>query len=225
MTLARYDLYALSGTRVIRMAGGTSWLTGLEDNLPKRVPPCKSRADTLRAATKSLAAPGFRLHVLPRCMTLPKVLAGRKERSMGRIIGSVIAGYVAMFAVVFMLMSLAWVALGAGGSFQPGSWNVSWTWILVTVVVGLVAAIAGGYLCALIARDPRGPKWLVGVVVVLGILMAIPVITGGGDVAAAGPRPETMPMFDAMSNAIQPVWVALLNPLLGAVGVLIGSFR
>jgi hypothetical protein len=30
-------------------------------------------------------------------------------------------------------------------------------------------------------------------------------------------------MFDAMSNAIQPVWVALLNPLLGAVGVLIGA--
>ncbi len=87
----------------------------------------------------------------------------------------------------------------------------------MTVVVGLGAAIAGGFVCALIARDPRGPKWLVAVVVALGILFAIPVLTGAGAAATGGPRPEDVPMFEAMMNAIQPVWVALLNALLGAV--------
>ncbi len=141
---------------------------------------------------------------------------------MGRVIGSVVAGYVAIFVAVFVLMTLAWMALGPAGSFQPGSWDVTGTWIVVSVVVGLVAAIVGGYVCALIAKDPRGPKALVGVVVVLGILFAIPVLTGGADVAA-GPRPDVVPMMDAMQQAKQPAWVALLNPVLGAIGVLIGA--
>jgi hypothetical protein len=128
-----------------------------------------------------------------------------------------------MFAVVFVLMWVAYALFGASGSFQPGSWDVSGLWIVVTVVVGLGAAIAGGFVCALIARDPRGPKWLVAVVVALGILFAIPVLTGAGAAATGGPRPEDVPMFEAMMNAIQPVWVALLNPLLGAVGVLVGA--
>jgi len=141
---------------------------------------------------------------------------------MGRVIGSVIAGYVAIFAAVFVLMTLAWMGLGPAGSFQPGTWEVTSTWIVVSVVVGLVGAIAGGYVCALVAKDPRGPKALVGVVVVLGILFAIPVLTGGGP-AVLGPRPDAVSMMDAMQRAQQPAWVALLNPILGAIGVLVGA--
>jgi len=29
-------------------------------------------------------------------------------------------------------------------------------------------------------------------------------------------------MFDAMSNGKQPAWVAVLNPVLGVIGVLVG---
>jgi len=141
---------------------------------------------------------------------------------MGRVIGGVIAGYVAIFVAVFVLMTLAWMLLGPAGSFQPGTWDVTTTWIVVSVVVGLVGAIAGGYVCALVARDPRGPKALVGVVVVLGILFAIPVLTGGGD-AVLGPRPDVVPMMDAMQRGQQPAWIALMNPILGAIGVLIGA--
>jgi hypothetical protein len=141
---------------------------------------------------------------------------------MGKVIGSLIAGYVAIVVAVFALMTLAWMVLGSAGSFQPGTWEVTGTWIAVSVAVGLVGAIAGGYVCALVAKDPRGPKALVGVVVVLGILFAIPVLTGGG-AAALGPRPDVVPMMDAMQQAQQPAWVALMNPILGAIGVLIGA--
>lgn len=140
---------------------------------------------------------------------------------MGRLIGSVVAGYVVMFAVVFLLMTAAWMVLGADGAFQPGNWDVTGTWALLSVGVGLVAAVGGGYLCATIARDPRGPLWLIGVTLILGIVLAIPVLTGGD--ATATPRPDDLSMGDAMTNAVQPAWTALLNPIIGAVGVWLGA--
>lgn len=141
---------------------------------------------------------------------------------MGRMIGSVIAGYVVMFALLFIVFSMAYLALGVNRVFQPGSWSPAGSWIALTIAVGLVAAVIGGYLCAAIARDYRGPLGLVGLVIVLGLLSAIPAVTGG-DPAATTPRPETVSMFEAMSNAAQPAWVAFLNPVLGAVGVLAGA--
>jgi hypothetical protein len=142
---------------------------------------------------------------------------------MGKLIGGVVVGYITMFVAVFVLFSAGWGALGADGSFQPGSWDVSFAWVVLSIVVGLVAAIAGGYVCVLITDHPRGAAALAGVVFVLGILMAVPVLLGGpGDVATTA-RPETVGMFDAMSNAKQPTWIALLNPLLGVVGVFIGA--
>ena len=141
---------------------------------------------------------------------------------MGRIVGGVIAGYVAMVFAVFILFSATYMMLGTDGAFQSGSWDVSFAWIVASVVVGIVAAVLGGYLCALIAKNPNGTKALIAVVVVLGLVMALPVLFGAVEVAA-GPRPDTVPMLDAMQNAQQPTWVALLNPLLGAVGVWIGA--
>ncbi len=142
---------------------------------------------------------------------------------MGGIISSVVVGYVTMFVAVFLIFSAAYLLLGTGGSFQAGSWDVSGAWITVSIVVGFVAASAGGYVCAAIARDPRGPLALVVVVVVLGLILAIPVLTGAYNDVAVGSRPETVGLFDAMQNAKQLVWIAFLNPLLGAVGVMIGA--
>lgn len=141
---------------------------------------------------------------------------------MGRIIGGVIAGYATMFVGVFVLFSLAWMAMGAEGAFQTGSWDVSAAWIGLSIVIGFLAAVAGGYLCALIARSPRGPQALVVVVVVLGLLMALQVLFGAGTDASAA-RPEAVGMFEAMQYAQQPGWIAVLNPLLGALGVVIGA--
>ena len=142
---------------------------------------------------------------------------------MGRIISSVVVGYVTMFVAVFLIFSAAYLLLGTGGSFQADSWDVSGAWITVSILVGVVAAIAGGYVCAAIARDSRGPWALVVVVVVLGVILAIPALTGTYDDIGVGARPATVGLFEAMQNAKQPVWIAFLNPLLGAVGVMIGA--
>lgn len=140
---------------------------------------------------------------------------------MGKTIGGAVAGYVVMFVTVFVLMTAGWTALGAGGSFKPGSWETSTAWIAVTLVVDVLAALGGGYVAMLIAKRPLGPQVLAGLVVVLGVLMSIPMFTA--DTSALGPRPDVVTMMDAMSKAQQPLWLVIANPILGAVFALVGG--
>lgn len=139
---------------------------------------------------------------------------------MGRAIAGVIVGYLVMGLLVFGLLTLAWMILGVQGSFQPNSWDVSPTWAIMSVVVGLVAAYLGGLTCVKIAQDRAAALWLAGLVVVLGLAMAIPAM---GAPAPTGPRPETISMTDAMTKARTPSWLLLLNPVIGAVGVLLAA--
>jgi hypothetical protein len=129
-----------------------------------------------------------------------------------------ILGYVVMVLVVFATFSLMWALLGPEGAFEPASWDVAPAWIGGSVVLGFVAALAGGAVCARVQADPRGVLVLIGLVIVLGILSALP---EAADVAA--PRPDDVSMTDAMSNASQPAWVAWLNPLIGALGAWLGA--
>lgn len=140
---------------------------------------------------------------------------------MLKSVGGVIVGYIVMFILVFVLFSLAYLALGANGAFKPGTYDVSTLWLAISVVVGLVAAIVGGFICSLIAPNSKAPLALVVLVLVLGLLTAIPVLMSND------PRPnirdESVGNMEAMMNARQPAWIALLNPLIGAVGVMLGS--
>ncbi len=140
---------------------------------------------------------------------------------MLKSVGGVIVGYIVMFILVFVLFSLAYMALGANGAFKPGTYDVSTLWLAISVVVGLVAAIVGGFICSLIAPNSKAPLALVVLVLVLGLLTAIPVLMSND------PRPNirdaSVGNLEAMMNARQPAWIALLNPLIGAVGVMLGS--
>ena len=140
---------------------------------------------------------------------------------MGKVIGGAAAGYVVMFLVVFLLMTLGWMALGAGGSFRPGSWETTGVWVAVTLVVDVLAALGGGYVAMLIAKRPLGPQILAGLVVVLGILMSIPMFAA--DASALGPRPDVVSMLDAMNKAQQPLSLVIANPILGGVFALVGG--
>lgn len=140
---------------------------------------------------------------------------------MGRVIGGVIAGYVVMMGIIFGVSALAWMALGANGAFQPGSWRTSGAWIAISAVMVLLAAIPASRVCSLVAGgDRRALRGLVMLMLVLGIVFAIPVIT-----RAAGTfdgRAADVTMMDAMSHAAQPIWLVLLMPVLEAVGAVLG---
>ena len=138
-----------------------------------------------------------------------------------RNIGGAVLGWVVMFGCVFVLMSGLWMMLGADGAFLPGSWEVSGAWNFGSIVIGLIAAVAGGLVCAKVSADRRGVWMLVALVVILGVASALPDAPMAG--AAPGVRPPDVSMTEAMLTAQQPRWVAWLNPVLGAVGALFGA--
>lgn len=141
---------------------------------------------------------------------------------MGRLIGAVVAGYLVMAVCIFATFSLAYLALGAEGAFQPGTYAVSTLWVVLSLVLGFLCAFFGGWIAATIGRGFQAGRALAIVVVVLGIVFAVPVMRDRTD---PGPRDANVPNMAAMQQARTPLWVALLNPLVGAVGVIVGARR
>ena len=71
---------------------------------------------------------------------------------MVRSILAVLAGFIVMVVLVMALFVALAFSLGAEGMFQPGSFKSSSTAHVAALVVSIVGALAGGWLCALIAR-------------------------------------------------------------------------
>ena len=140
---------------------------------------------------------------------------------MLKIIGGVIIGYLSMFVVVFISLTAAYLTMGADRAFKPGLYEVTGPWLAVMFIISIVAAVLGGKVCALIAKNSKAVFALAGVVLVLGLLSAIPTLTA----PAGDPKPRTrdVPNAEAMMNAKQPVWVCLLMPVIGVVGTLAGG--
>lgn len=139
---------------------------------------------------------------------------------MGRIIGAVVAGYVVLAVLVFATFTGLYLLMGPGLSFVPGSCEASALWIGLSTLLGFGAAVGGGCVACRIARA-KGAKALAAVVVALGLLLAIPVILSASAHPAFDCSDATN--MEAMQNARQPIWVALLNPFIGAAGVLLGG--
>jgi len=133
-----------------------------------------------------------------------------------------IGGYISMFIVVFVCLTVAYLAVGTEGSFQPGSFEPSMLWIGIMIVVGLVAAILGGIVCAKIGRG-KGVKGLIGIVVVLSALQIVMQLASDPPEGKPETRPAEMSGWDAMQFAEQPLWFSILNPILAIVGIGIGT--
>lgn len=141
-------------------------------------------------------------------------------RRVGRPLFSALAGYAAMAFVIACSFGLAYVVLGANGAFAEGSWAVSGVWVAMSILVGLGAAVLGGWVCRLVAGGQwMGPVLLVAAVLLLGYSQVSPT----GEPADPGPRTHEPGMQEAMRTARQPTWLMYLNPILGVVGVTLGS--
>jgi hypothetical protein len=141
---------------------------------------------------------------------------------MLRAIVGVILGYLIMAVLVFATFSMAYLAMGADGAFQPGSYEVTTLWLVTSFVLGLLAAVVGGAVCAFLGRGGKAPVVLAALVVALGLLMALPAVMAA-DSGQPKVREGNVPNLEAMQSARQPAWVALVNPFLGAAGVLLGA--
>ncbi len=132
---------------------------------------------------------------------------------------AVVASYLVIGITIMVTFSLSYFILGAEGSYQEGSWNISTTWVILSIAAGLGAAWLGGKVCTRIAGNFVAPKYLIALIVVLGIATAM--TTNPAEMESV--RETAPPMFEAMRSSIQPIWLTWLNPFAGALGVAFGS--
>ncbi|TVQ59474.1 MAG: hypothetical protein EA379_10810 [Phycisphaerales bacterium] len=141
---------------------------------------------------------------------------------MLRSILGVVAGYLALVFFMFVVFTLLYLALGVDGAYKPGSYEVSGLWLGLSIIVGFAAATVGGVVAVLASGKQQAAIGLVGAVLVLGALGAMGVAQQNRE----GPPPAReadVSIADAMQNSRQPLWVAILNPFIGAVGVMTGA--
>lgn len=140
---------------------------------------------------------------------------------MWRAVAGVVVGYLVIVIVVMVTFTGLFLAIGPDGAFRPGSWEPSLLWIAPSVVFSILAAIAAGFVCVKISKGGKAPLVLAGLVLVLGL--ADGVMRATAERPDPGPRGDRVTNFEAAQNARQPVWVSLLNPLIGAAGVIAGA--
>lgn len=141
---------------------------------------------------------------------------------MLRIAGAVLAGYLTMFALVFLSLTGAYLGMGTDRAFKPDSYDVTALWIVTSTVLSVMAALAGGWVAARISPDRRTPVALALFVFLLGIALAVPAINAPVDPSTMV-RDGSVANLDAMMRAKSPTWIMLLNPIIGALGALFGA--
>ena len=141
---------------------------------------------------------------------------------MARNIIGVIVGYIVMALFIFISFTILYAILGTENSFQPGSFEVSGTWIVFSFLLGIVAALLGGLTCILISKNQKAVLALAGIVLILGLIMAIPTLSGP-ESSEVMIRSGDVGGMDAMQKAITPSWISFLNPIIGAVFVYLGA--
>jgi hypothetical protein len=134
---------------------------------------------------------------------------------MVRSILSVLAGYVTLAVLVMAGFAIAFVKPEV--AFHGDSLTVAPAWLAYTLVLSLIAAAVGGWVCRRVARSHRPVIGLAVLVLAVGV--------GSALVNRARPEPESSAADVAtrLQQARQPDWYAFTLPVLGAAGVLLGG--
>lgn len=132
----------------------------------------------------------------------------------------IIVGYVVMALFAFATFTGAYLGLGVDRVFEPDSYAVSTLWIALMIAITLVGGVLGGLVCAAISKSKTTCLVFAAIVFALSLLVAIPNIMKEH---APAVRSGDVPNLQAMQLAQTPVWLCILNPVLGAVGILLGA--
>ena len=140
---------------------------------------------------------------------------------MVRMILGIVLGYIAMSVALFVMFSGLYMVLGTAGSFKEGSYFVSSTWLFAGFVIFFIAAAIAGIVAALVGKDAKTAFWMGGVILILGILIAISQVVSAPSNTAR--EAAEVALMDAMNMAQQPVWALIVNPIVGFLGALTGG--
>ena len=133
---------------------------------------------------------------------------------------AVIVGYIVMAIFAFAVCTCAYLGLGVERVFQPESYDISTIWIVLLIAIALIGGIIGGLVCAAISKSKGACTALVVLVLVVGLI--------GGIMTAMKEHPSAarsgdVSTLEAMTLAQTPAWLCFVNPVLGAVGVMLGA--
>lgn len=138
---------------------------------------------------------------------------------MLRIIAGIIVGWIVMTVVVVASFGITMAALGLEQILQPASYWTTTTFNIIVLVGGFVGAIAGGLVCALIARNSLAAFVLIAVVLVMGAGSVVMNMNKPDPPA----RTEPATFEGIRAHGKEPMWFAISKTLVGAAGILIGA--
>jgi ABC-type transport system involved in multi-copper enzyme maturation permease subunit len=141
---------------------------------------------------------------------------------MLRIIAGIIVGYVVMAILVIATFFITIAAMGWDGVLQPGSYWTTNTFNMIVLTGGFTAAIVGGAVCMLIARNSKATFVLVAIVLALGIGGAVMNMNRPEPPARTTP-PSEISLEDLNAHGKEPTWFAFGKVVIAAAGLLIGS--
>ena len=141
---------------------------------------------------------------------------------MVRSIIAVVVSYITMFLLNFLGFIGFYAVVGPDQAFRPRSFLASNRWIAMAFAIVLVSGIIAGLLCAAIARGRKATLALAGLILVIGLLMAIPAVMKSRENAGMV-RVGDVPAMEAAEKAYWPVWAPFTFPFVSAIGALIGG--
>ena len=134
-----------------------------------------------------------------------------------QILGAIL-GYIAMFICMFIAFTCFYVAMGTDRVFQPGVYQVSITWIVLSLVVIFICSAIGGFIASLIGGS-GGAKIMAGIILVLQIIGIVIMVTS----TANEVRSADVPTMAAMTKAQTPLWALLIQMVVNIAGALVGG--
>ncbi|MDX1501565.1 MAG: hypothetical protein R3325_04315 [Thermoanaerobaculia bacterium] len=144
---------------------------------------------------------------------------------MLRKILAAILGYVVIVVIALAGIGVAWMILGGEGAFRGEGPEPSTPWIALNVIVGFLAALVAGWTARRVGRSSLSVNLLIGIVLVLGLLLAAVAQWGPDDRPPVGKPVAEMSFTEAGEHARQPDWYNWVIPLVGAAGVCLGGRR
>ena len=142
---------------------------------------------------------------------------------MLRAILGVIVGFFVALGVVEGGDAAAWWVFGADALFKDGVWDVTFIWIILSIVIYVIAGLFGGGVCEVVAsKGTRAAIVLAGVVLVVGSLEAKN-LKKNTDAQSATARQVEVKRFESMQYARIPTLARFGNPIFAVIGILVGA--
>ena len=138
---------------------------------------------------------------------------------MVRAILGVIVGYIVMAILVMVLFVGMWFALGVDGMLESGTFQGKWTINIGAPLISIIGALVGGAICMKVGRSRKAVLVFACLVLAAGLVAA----AVGWNKPEPGPRKPGLSVFEALQQGREPNWYLLVNPIIGAAGILIGG--